>query len=362
VWIDPPDEAGDEVLHIVSERRSLKMKGHAFREFHKLVVPLLDGRHTLEEIQASAGDVFRPEDLGECLDVLGGQGVIVEADIPAPHVPAAERMAPQLNLFRDLAPGLDLQARLTRATVAVLGLGGAGTATAMALGSAGVGTVRCVDWLSLTPTDIYWSPFLGADRVGENRAEAAARAVRSGAPEVSVPVDAGALDSEDDIRRAIGGADYAVCCLDSSQSNLIFKLNRVCLADGVRWCAGSSAGIEITAGPAFQPGASPCYVCYRMRAVACAGNPEEAFAYEKYLDRRRRDDSATRESLVFGAGLVANLVGLEVVKTLTGIAEPSLVGRIVTIRLSDLAIERHTVLRKPWCPACFAPAEPGDAL
>ena len=90
-----------------------------------------------------------------------------------------------------------------------------------------------------------------------------------------------------------------------------------------------------------------------MRAVACAGNPEDAFAFEKYLDRRKRDESGRRENLVFGAGMAANLLGVEVVKELTGLAEPSLVGRILTIQLNDLAIEKHTVLRKPWCPACF---------
>ena len=38
VWFDPPDEAGDEALHFVSERQSLKLKGRAFREFHQRVI------------------------------------------------------------------------------------------------------------------------------------------------------------------------------------------------------------------------------------------------------------------------------------------------------------------------------------
>ena len=93
-------------------------------------------------------------------------------------------------------------------------------------------------------------------------------------------------------------------------------------------------------------------MCYRMRLIACAGNPEDAFAHERLLDRRKRDDSAVRESWLFGAGMVAHVMGLEILKALTGIAEPSLVGRLLAVRMTDLAIERHTVLRKPWCPAC----------
>ena len=97
-----------------------------------------------------------------------------------------------------------------------------------------------------------------------------------------------------------------------------------------------------------------------MRVVACAGNPEEAFAYERYLDRRRSDDSGRRENLVFSAGIAGNLLASEVVKELTGLGEPSLVGRVLTLQLTDLSVARHTVLRKPGCPACMPYAGPAD--
>jgi adenylyltransferase/sulfurtransferase len=361
VWFDPPDEAGDEVLHIVSERRSLKLKGHSFREFRKSVLPLLDGRHTIEEIYAATQDVFRPEDLAECLDLLNAQGILVEAADGGLRDAAAGRMTPQLNLFHDLAPGVDLQARLAKADVAVIGLGGAGAATAVALGAAGLGTVRCLDPLPVSATDVYLSPFLGLDAVGMGRAETVVKLLAGSAPQVNAVAGQQPLESEDDIRQAIASASFVVCCLDASQSNLIFKLNRVCLETGVSWIACALSGAEIVVGPGIHPHQSPCYLCYRMRAVACMGNPEDGFAYEKYLDRRKRDDSGTRENLVFSAGIAANLVGLEVLKELTGLSEPSLVGRLLTIRLTDLLIERHTVLRKPWCPACFRGAEAADA-
>lgn len=354
VWFDPPDEKGDEVLHIVSERRALKLKGHAFREFRTRVVPLLDGRHTLEEIQMAAQDVFRPEDLIECLDLLGAQGVVVEAEGSLLPPETQTRMAPQLNFFHDLSPGADLQGKLTKADVAVIGLSAVGGAVALALGAAGVGVIRCIDSLPIAPSDIYFSPFLGLAHVGQSRADSLARLLSASSPQTKALPDLRTLESEDDIRAAIRGADFVVCCLDASQSNLVFKLNRVCLADGLRWISSSVAGAEITVGPGIHPGHSACYLCYRMRAVACSGNPEDAFAYEKYLDRRKQDDSARRESLVFAAGIAANLLGLEVIKTLTEFYEPSLVGRILSVRLTDLAIERHTVLRKPWCPACFS--------
>jgi len=37
--------------------------------------------------------------------------------------------------------------------------------------------------------------------------------------------DTRTLESEDDLRAAIQGADFVVCRLDAAQSNLTFKLN-----------------------------------------------------------------------------------------------------------------------------------------
>jgi molybdopterin-synthase adenylyltransferase len=359
LWFDPPDEAGDEALHIVSERRAIKLKGRAFREFRQHVVPLLDGQHTLEQIVAATADEFRAEDLLECLTLLHAQGLIVEGARPELSGDAARRRQPQLNLFHDLAPDAPLQANLAQATVAVIGLGGAGATAALALAAAGVGTLRLADAALWSTTDGYLAPFLAdalADApAGVSRAQAVAARLRAAAGDVQVLVDEGPLQSEDDLRRAVAGAGYVVCCLDGAQANLAYKLNRVCLAASLPWITCALGGAEVAIGPAFRPGDGPCYMCWRMRLIACAGNPEDAFAHERWLDHRKQDDGGRRENLVFGAGLAGNLLALEVTKVLTGLAEPSLEGRLLTVRLTDLAIERHTVLRKPWCPACAPP-------
>ena len=129
VWFEPPDESGDEVLHIVSARRSLKLKGSAFREFHRRVVPLLDGRRSFEEIHRETADQFRAEDLAQALTLLGEQGVLVEGDEAELGAEVSARLEPQLNFFREMTPSaLAAQGRLAAATVAVVGLGGAGAA------------------------------------------------------------------------------------------------------------------------------------------------------------------------------------------------------------------------------------------
>jgi adenylyltransferase/sulfurtransferase len=353
IWCEPPDDSGDEVLHFVSERKSLKLKGHSFREFQNSVLPLLDGRHSIEDIQKKVEDIFHEEDLVECLQLLAAQNLLEEGDTGLQEE-VARRLTPQLNFFHEVGgQAEEMQERLANATVTVLGLGGIGSATALSLAAAGVGTLRCVDALPVRETDVYLSPAFQIKDVGGSRAVAVARGIERCAPQVKTFVHDRAVEREDEVCAVVEGADFVACCLDAGQSNLAFKLNRVCLAGAIRWTSCTVSGFEIILGPTVHPLDSPCYLCYRMRAVACSVNPEDAFAYERYLDHRKHDDSGTRENLAFGVGIAANMVGLEALKELTNIGQPSAVGRIVVFDLLELTCSRHVVLRKPWCPACF---------
>lgn len=354
VWYEPPDESGDEVIRIVSSRRSLKLKGHLFREFNRRVRPLLDGTHTMEEIFLETADVFSADDLTSALDMLAGQGVLVEGATPDLSAEVADRLTPQLNYFHEMTNGgRPLQARLASATVAVIGLGGAGAMTALGLAAAGIGRLRCIDAQAVTAPDVYLSPFLQTGNVGQKRADIFKTHVQSSAPQVDVTASTQPIDTEDEIWRAIDGADFVVSCLDEGMLNLAYKLNRVCLRHRVPWMCVALDGTDVVVGPSFNPPHGPCYMCYRMRALACTGNPEGSFVVERHLDRMKADLSHRREGLVFGAGIAANMAGLEVVNALTGASQTSLSGRLVTVSLQDFRTQKHTVLKKPQCPSCM---------
>ena len=169
VWCDPPDEAGDEILHVVSERRSIKLKGRAFREFtkarraaarrapHARRDPGGDGRRLPSGGSRRVPGV--PARAGRAGRRRGRRRAIPRAERRA-HGAAAEPAA------RAGARASTCRTRLAKATVAIVGLGGAGAATALSLGAAGIGTVRCVDWLPIAETDVYFTPALGLDGVG----------------------------------------------------------------------------------------------------------------------------------------------------------------------------------------------------
>lgn len=354
VLFEPPDSKGDEVLRFVSERRRIKIKGHSFREFQEYVLPLLDGRHSIEEIEHAASDVFRPQDLEAALQLLGDHNLLEEG-VDASATPDEAMLEPQANFFHEVsADPRGAQARLRSATVTVMGLGGVGGPLALALAGTGVGSVRCVDALPVTAADTYLASVFSAADMGLPRAGVIAERIKGAAPGTHVATCEKVLDADADVADAVRGSDFVVSCIDAAQSSLIYKLNRVCLAENIRWSSCSSTAMEVIVGPTIVPMETACYMCYKMRAVACADDPEAEFAFERLLDRRKQDDSGRRENLNVTAAIASNLLGLEVVKLVSGIMPSQTIGRILVFDLLDLSIKKYMVLRKPWCPACFA--------
>jgi adenylyltransferase/sulfurtransferase len=355
-WSEPPDEMGDETLRIVSRRRSLTLKGHSFREFGRSVLPLLDGRREFDAICAETSDLFERADLEAALATLGAQGVVVEGDGPS-AVEVPPRLAPQINYLGEASEqGRHAQRRLSAATVVVFGMGGAGAGVARSLAAAGVGRIACVDPHAVRPVDLYFSAVFGPPDTGKNRAEVVAAHLHALAPEIVVESVSHRPEDTNAVGTLLAGCDMAVCCLESGELNLILKLNRAARALGIRWLAGALEGTEIVAGPGF-PGSreGPCYMCARMREVACAGLPQARFALERHYDRMKQDLGDRRENTAAGADILAGFLAAETFNVLSGAAPPALDGRLLVLDLPTLRQEKHVILRKPGCPVCGIP-------
>jgi adenylyltransferase/sulfurtransferase len=332
------------------------------RLFHDVVLPLLDGHRTMDDIEAASRPQFRPEELRKSLGLLASHNLLQDAARDTLDEPARTRLAPQLNFFHELgADAQAAQARLAQATVAVFGLGGAGTAACLALAGAHVGNLRCIDAARVLPSDPVMAPAFSADSVGRPRAQVVAAMVKAAAPDVNVTACTDVLETEDAVLGAIEGSDFVVCCIDPGLASLVYKVNRACLRAGIGWTACSASAFEGVVGPTIVPFGTACWLCYQMREAACADRPEDALAHLEFLDARRTDDSGVRENSPFGAGAVGNLAALEAFKTLSGVVDPVSVGHIVVLDFLRLTTARHRVLRKPDCPACSRPPKAAGA-
>ncbi len=211
------------------------------------------------------------------------------------------------------------QERLRTSVVTIIGMGPVGAATAMALAAAGVGNLRCADPDKVLPSDPLLNPQFQRADAGQSRAEVVCRKAAALTPSVKAIPLTDAMETDDDLVRLIAGSGFAIGCVDQGMSNVMYRLNRACLQSGVRWTSGSVSAFEGIVGPTVTPFETACYLCYRMRAVACTENPEQEFAHLRFLDRRKRDDSGSRENLVFGAPIVGNLLAMEAFRVLLGL-------------------------------------------
>ncbi len=304
VRLESSPQGGEEALVFTSGRREIRLAGKSFTEFLAGVVPLLDGRHTVEEVERAVAGTFDASELRRALALLEEQQLLEDAALDVLDDETRSRFGPQLHWLREMGlPAQQVQQRLHESTVAVLGTGCMAAHAAASLETVGIGQVRRV------------------------------------APGAS------------SVRTEVQGAQFVVAAVDTGLSSVLYQLNRACLDLSIPWTSAMPAANEGWFGPTVIPGRTPCYVCYKMRAVACAGDPGAAFRFEQFLDQRKSDDSARREGLPFLDGTLGNLLGLEALKVLAGL-EPSAAGSLLVIDFLTLQTSRHVVLRKPGCPAC----------
>jgi molybdopterin-synthase adenylyltransferase len=355
--LDTSEEAGQDRLVFMSEGRRLVFTGSAFASFVEHVVPLLDGAHALEEIQTRTKEIFDPAELERFLRLLQENRVVEDAELVRFPDGASARLAPQIAYLREVSTDpAGILDRLAHAEVTVVGLGPVGAVASTALAAAHVGKIRCVDSATVSAADPALAQIFGLGDVGRSRAEVTRARIEAVSPSTSVEVVTDELVTRDDVAGVVESSDFVLACLDPGLASTTYKLNRVRLAQRKPWSTATVSAFEGIVGPTVAPFETACYLCYRMRQVAGTDDPEAALDDLRDEDESKTDRSGYRENLPFGAGIVGQMLALEAFKALIG-GMPSTMGRILTIDLRTFDVSHHVVLRKPWCPACFAAGE-----
>jgi len=244
VLTEPAGESGETFLYFISQRRRIKVQTARAQEFRERVIPLLDGRHTVEEIEADLAGVLTSQELKQGLELLSAHHILQDGETQLPPE-ISGRLEPQLNFFHER--GLDaaqVQQRLADSQVAVIGMGGPGASAALSLAAVQVGAIRCFDALPVAPADPYLNSLYSVDDVGAPRVDAVCRRIRALSPKTRVSAQADELETEASILQAIEGCDFVICCIDPGLSAVLYRLNRVCLQAGIPWTSCAVSGFE----------------------------------------------------------------------------------------------------------------------
>jgi len=350
---------GDAEMEIIAgPEEILLVKGSSVKELYRLI-PLLDGTRTYSEILSELGN---EDEVKAILNVLLEHSVVEEGAIPDSFTQEELEFLREQLIFFSHARGQDqrdkyaAQLRLKESTAAIISAGSLGPSLELvhSLCLNGVGTITVL-------------------RLGESKdIERLKRSIDSTSP--CTHFDAlGPILAIDQVIETLSDlieerkASIVIVCLGGVLfPSLLRETNRVCTQFRVAWMIvqGPHGGTG-QVGPIFIPGELPCYACLEARIKSNLEFFDQYDALEKELTRRRRA-SAEYGSLPQFAKMLAAVASTEIVKYLSGIAAPALLGSYITLNLLTYESQYHRVLRVPYCEHCgksgvpLSPWSPGQ--
>jgi ribosomal protein S12 methylthiotransferase accessory factor len=340
-------------LHLVSDLVRVRLEGPSARAVREHVLARLDGELTVGELStgwppAAAGD------LRALLARLVAGGAL---EVVPEEEPAGDDPAPLLALLR--AGGLpdeDARRRLRGLTIAVVGCEGPGGHLATTLAASGVGRLTLVDPYALSQADRVLLPPVDRTAVGSPRQEVVGALAARHGTRVATPLSEPL--TEETLRAALAGADLVACCFDKGFGKVPHWVNAVALDRGTPAGFVRLDGHLGLVGPIVLPHEGPCYMCSRIRAVACADDFAAAMGREELLDRGREPRLAARPGLPSLAAQTGSLLAFELLKVALAFGRPALAGTVLEIDALTSATTSHRVLQFPQCPVCRKKAPP----
>jgi molybdopterin/thiamine biosynthesis adenylyltransferase/rhodanese-related sulfurtransferase len=228
--------------------------------------------------------------------------------------------------------GEEGQLRLLDSRMLLIGAGGLGSPAALYLAAAGVGTIGIVDDDNVDATNLQRQIVHSTERLGEPKAESAARTIQALNPDVTVKVFRERLTSENADRILGEGWDVIVDGADNFPTR--YLVNDASVWHGIPVVHGSIFRFEgqVTV---FSPGEGPCYRCLFPQPPP----PELA--------------PSCAEGGVLGVlpGIIGSLQADEALKLALGVGT-SLVGRLLLFDALSAAFTEVQLRRDPACPVC----------
>lgn len=226
--------------------------------------------------------------------------------------------------------GREGQKKLASSRVAVVGLGGLGTASALYLGLAGVGYLRLIDQDTVEVNNIHRQVLYTVKDLRYPKAEAAAKRISELNPQVEVepiPENVNVKNSE----KLLRGVDCVVDGLDNMRTR--YLVNRTCAKLKIPYVFGAAIGMEGNLS-VFNPPETPCLECVFPKV----------------------DDSQLLTCDVRGVigatpGIIGIMQAMEAIKILAGIGSP-LKGKLMICDFSDMYFATIDIVKRENCPAC----------
>jgi molybdopterin-synthase adenylyltransferase len=320
------------------------------------ILSLMDGTRDVDGICAGVAEThpnLDPASVREAVADLVAGGFVEDAGAPLPDG-FTERDAARYESPRHFFAWVDdsprsspfeVQARLKRSSVALLGLGGTGTSVAAGLVASGVGSLHCADFDTVEEANLCRQLLYGEPDVGAPKVERALARLRAANSSVTVTGEELRVAGADDVASLMRGRDVFVLCADTPQPDIMRWTNEAALRTGTPWYFALYTGpMAVTGG--FVPGETGCWECMNT----------DHLEQEFIRDGRQIFSEARAHAVVAAsANVTGHLCALEVTYHLGGLA-PQVRGRVLHWNFARWDHQYFIdVVRHRDCPACGTP-------
>ncbi len=317
------------------------------------LLTLMDGSRDLDTICADLARTHpgvEPQSVREVVVELIESGFVEDAGAGLP-ANLSEREADRYNAPRHFFAWVDvqprsspyeIQSRLKGARVALLGLGGTGTAVAAGLVASGVGSLRCADFDSVAESNLtrqllYLEADVGASKV--KRAVARLQAMNS---LVDVTGEELRVQGADDVATLMQDVDAFVLCADEPQPDIMRWTNQAAFRTGTPWFVSFYTGPMAVVG-CYLPGRTGCWECLWRQEES-----REHVRDHRFLSPLKRENAVIAAS----ANVSGHLTALEVIYFLGGLPT-QVTGRILHWNFANWAHQYFIdIPQEPDCPIC----------
>jgi ribosomal protein S12 methylthiotransferase accessory factor len=145
--------------------------------------------------------------------------------------------------------------------------------------------------------------------------------------------------------------DVTVVLTDDYLQAGLAERNAAALAAGRPWLLVKPVGTRLWLGPLFRPGRTGCWECLAERLRG--QRPIEAYLrHGRPAPERAAPFPVARAALPASVAAALELAATETARALAGAERSPLEGALLTLDLATLETRRHTLVRRPQCPAC----------
>lgn len=326
--------------------------------FQRELFLLLDGFRTVAEIAQSLQQEDSDWGTGKILEELERLNdllLLEDAAIPVDvRISENERMRydRQLLFFaarekNGTAFSMEIQEKIRRARVVLMGLGGYGSHIFYGLASLGVGSLTLVDCDRVDISNLNRQILYGESDVGMRKVDV----VKDKAPQFNSQINYDFMDhrvsSPDDIVDLMRGADLLVLAADSPREKIFDWTNQAAYQAGVPvlFSLGVTPSI-LRIGPLVVPGKTACFRC-AMPAISLSVDDPVV----RFINGRSRHGVIASHLMMAGGAAV-----LEILRHLTGFEPCRLYDRKLIVDVARYEMTMEPVRRRASCPFCGADA------